>query len=243
MLLKSSRTSVMLQIGVISLFSGVISFADAYFDKKSSLLSGLVFATIITFFIFVILTVFILPYDITADNNYLFIKQYFRRYKIPWSNILMVKLYTRVLRGVKAPMMTLMLKDDETVTQGIGILNKKNTNILIGLFKSHEIPIEALNNTNGAPTSEWPLKVGILDVLKDDGNSIEQILKYLKYLKINCSEEIVKAEIIRLLNDEFIRIEYPSVLNAKEFYSATGEKLSDFWFELTPKGKAEWARL
>jgi hypothetical protein len=90
-------------------------------------------------------------------------------------------------------------------------------------------------------TYVWKLRDAILDALKDDGESIIQIFRYLDYLKIKFSTEMVKAELVRLLNDECVKIAYPYGLNSGEFENATDENISDFWFELTPKGENEWS--
>ena len=138
MLLKSSRYNILKQIGAISLGSWIFISAFWGLAYKPSLLSLLLAATFIALFVFILLAAFILPIDVTADEDCLSLKQYLKRYQIPWSEILTVQLY---MSGRGTPMMTLIQKDGKTVTQSLAILNDKNTNILLSLFQSHEIPI------------------------------------------------------------------------------------------------------
>ena len=139
LLLRSSRINVIKQIGAISLAAWILCFGIWGLAYKPSLLLLLLCATFIALFVFVLLAAFILPIDVTADENYLYPKQYFKRYKIPWSEISTVKLY---MSGRGTPVMKLTQKDGKTVTQSLAILDDKNTNILLGLFRSHEIPID-----------------------------------------------------------------------------------------------------
>ena len=138
LLLKSSRNNILKQIGAISLGSWIFISTFWGLAYKPSLSSLLLAATFIALFVFILLAAFILPIDVTADEHYLSLKQYLKRYQIPWSEILTVKLY---MSGRGTPMMTLTQKDGKTVTQSLAILNDKNTNILLGLFQSYEIPI------------------------------------------------------------------------------------------------------
>jgi hypothetical protein len=45
----------------------------------------------------------------------------------------------------------------------------------------------------------WTLRGILLDALKDDSESIIQILEYMDYLKMNFNIKMVKTELVRLL--------------------------------------------
>ena len=85
------------------------------------------------------------------------------------------------------------------------------------------------------------IKEGILDSLADGGESIIQIREYLNYLKIDVNKCQLVSELITLLNQNKIEIEYPT-----EFKGCTDfelSKIEDFWFELTKEGRCDWNKI
>ncbi len=85
------------------------------------------------------------------------------------------------------------------------------------------------------------LRLEILNTMADDGENIETIEDMLRNISdvVASKDHIVKI-IADLLKDGSIYIRYPQNVQPDDFLDSTGEKLYDFWFEMTNKGRAEW---
>ena len=84
------------------------------------------------------------------------------------------------------------------------------------------------------------LHEGILDALIDEGESIIQIEKYLKYLKFNVTREDLTSELASLLDQQQIMIEYP--LDYKDIIDLNPLNIEEYWFGLTNIGRSEWTK-
>lgn len=137
MLLKSSRGYLLKQIGCVTLGMWIFIIIITFIQTKDVAISRIFIGTgLIAIILFCILALCILPLDIKADEEYVYISKWFKRYKISFNEIKTVTIYSGV-RGT--PMMDITKMDGKTVTQSISILNDKNTLLLINIFKTHNI--------------------------------------------------------------------------------------------------------
>jgi hypothetical protein len=80
----------------------------------------------------------------------------------------------------------------------------------------------------------------ILDAMADDGESNIQIESYLtNYYKVPFTRTEVVEQLLQLLHDGTIEIEYPDNSKIEELKNAEGEQIEDYWFMLTKKGRIE----
>ncbi len=83
------------------------------------------------------------------------------------------------------------------------------------------------------------LREGILDSLKDEGESITQIQEYLHFLGHKSDFNEITLILESLLAQSAIKIVYP--LNESSLrLSYDKESIKKYWFELTDRGKVEW---
>jgi len=93
--------------------------------------------------IFVLLVTFcalalaLLPYDIRADEKNIYIHKYIKKYKVSFNDIKMIELFM----GPHAPMLRISKYNEERIIQSLGIMEDKNTELLISIFKLHNIEI------------------------------------------------------------------------------------------------------
>lgn len=87
------------------------------------------------------------------------------------------------------------------------------------------------------------LREAILDALADDGESIVQILGYLKHLGYIENSKTLKYILENLLEESIIMIVYPPNKTITDFKVLKGMNVEDFWFEMTPKGYREWQKI
>jgi len=141
MLLNSSRKNSAKQIGIIAVGCWIFTIIIWGFFNKYPLGKVLVYSTLIALIIFCVLSIFILPLDITADENFIYIIRYFKKYKIAFNEIKMVELYmTSNGRGI-SPMITITKNTGEEITQSMAIVNDKNTSILLNILRSNNIQV------------------------------------------------------------------------------------------------------
>jgi hypothetical protein len=84
------------------------------------------------------------------------------------------------------------------------------------------------------------LRQGIIDILVEDDENIEQIEKGLIDLGLSYDREAVRKTLLELGNDLSINVSYPPNTTINNFWEADDSTIKDFWFEVTSKGKAEW---
>jgi hypothetical protein len=84
---------------------------------------------------------------------------------------------------------------------------------------------------------------GILDSLKDDGESITQIKEYLDYIGIPYNKKLLKSSLIQLLRESLIKVEFPQDYSLPEVENVSEEEFSNYWFELTDAGIKEWDKI
>lgn len=139
MVLKSSRKNTVI---FIAKFSGIfLIFLTLFWGViYGNFIRAFIFATFCSLVIFVIMAPWILPLDITADDKYLYIHQYIKKYKVPFIEIKMIELYMNSeARG--APVIRVTKNSGERIMQGMGILNNEKTELLISILNSHNIKI------------------------------------------------------------------------------------------------------
>lgn len=85
------------------------------------------------------------------------------------------------------------------------------------------------------------LQDGILDALADDDESIIQIEKYLKYLKIKADRDEIIIELSHNLKEGLIAINYPPKVTGQNKLNSAN--IEDYWFGLTNKGQNKWERV
>ena len=90
---------------------------------------------------------------------------------------------------------------------------------------------------------KWTLCEGILDALIDDGESIVQVEGYLNYLNLPTERNVIKKTLIKMLNEDQIYISYPTGHTKENFIGCTDDKIEDYWFELTSRGRKEWENI
>lgn len=87
--------------------------------------------------------------------------------------------------------------------------------------------------------NKMTLQEAILDALVDDAESIVQISEYLKFLNLESAEAEIIEELSSMLAEKKINVAYPNDFEEKSLKDYNGS-VTELWFELTEKGKAEW---
>ena len=87
------------------------------------------------------------------------------------------------------------------------------------------------------------LREGILIALVDDGESIIQIEVSLKEFKIPFTRDLVKEQIINLINEELVEIVFPPDKTIDDLIKSNNESIEAFWFELSKRGRKEWEKI
>jgi len=148
MILQSSRKNSVKQIGIISLGCGifVLIFWGLVYKNQISIGELLLYCTLLSLLVFCVLGAFILPLDITADDTFIYIIRWFRKHKIPYSEIRMVELYMKSNGGTLAPMITITKINGDSITQSMAIMNDKNTEALLNIFKLHNVKVNKVRN-------------------------------------------------------------------------------------------------
>jgi len=138
MILKSSRGNSLKQIVLISVGCWILAVLLWGFQAGFTY-TLFIYATFVASLVFVILGVFILPNDIFADDNYIYIIKYFKRYKISINDIKMVEMYMVNNGGMPVPTITITENNGESLTQHIAIMDDKSTDLLIQILDLHNI--------------------------------------------------------------------------------------------------------
>lgn len=139
MILKSSRKDSAKFIAIVSSIFG-ICFILYIVILYGHFIKALIGSTFLSLFIFCAFALCLLPIDITADDKYIYIHKYFKKYKVPFIEVKMVELYIdSASRG--APAIRITKDSGEQIIQGIGVLNHEKTELLISILNLHNIKI------------------------------------------------------------------------------------------------------
>lgn len=140
MILKSSRGNSLKQIVLISFGCWILAVLLWGFQAGFTY-TLFIYATFVALFVFGILGVFIMSNDIFADDNYIYITKYFKRYKISINDIKMVEMYMVNNGGMPVPTITITENNGESLTQHIAIMDDKSTDLLIRILDLHNIQV------------------------------------------------------------------------------------------------------
>ena len=140
MILKSSRKNTVI---FITKFSGIFLILITLFLGVSygNFIKALIFAIFCALLIFGMMALCMLPIDITADDKYIYIYKFLKKYKVSFNEIKMVELFMNSTgRGI-APVIRVTKNSGERIIQGMGLLNSEKTELLISILNLHNIKI------------------------------------------------------------------------------------------------------
>jgi len=140
MILKSSRGNSLKQISLISFGCWILAIL-LWGLRAGFTVTVLIYATFSALLVFGLLGAFILPNDIFADDKYIYIIKYFKRYRITLNEVKMVEMYMVNNGRMPVPTITITKNNGESVTQHIAIMDDKGTDLLIQILKFHNIQV------------------------------------------------------------------------------------------------------